>query len=193
MRLRFVWTFSKLHLCSQTTNLCEKQTVHHSIRDRWINSYGVTFFISREGEVGFYPIFGQRLPTLLSLRSPIQTLGCQCGFTGSTGPATTTRINLTSLWTVGDSSVFDYTRLKACQLTDLAPTLNPSDRRKRVECPSAAVEFSFADFSCRVVMSSFSCLHIVLYNVTAKSKLDQLYGEQRRRRNKHETKRRVYP
>ena len=56
---------------------------------------------------------------------------------------------------MGDSSVFDYTRLKACQLTDLAPTLNPSDRRKRVECPSAAVEFSFADFSCRVVMSSF--------------------------------------
>ena len=31
---------------------CTKQT-----RDRWIIFYGVTFFISREGEVGFCPIF----------------------------------------------------------------------------------------------------------------------------------------
>ena len=98
-----------------------------------INQYVscVRSFTSREGVVGFYPIFGQRLPTLMSLRSPTQTLGCQCGFTGSTGPVTTTRINLTSLWTVGDFSVFDYTRLKACQLADLAPTSNPSGRRKK--------------------------------------------------------------
>ena len=64
-----------------------------------INQYVscVRSFTSRDGVVGFYPIFGQRLPTLMSLRSPTQTLGCQCGFTGSTGPVTTTRINLTSL------------------------------------------------------------------------------------------------
>ena len=32
---------------------------------------------------------------------------------------------------MGDFSVFDYTRLKACQLADLAPTSNPSGRRKK--------------------------------------------------------------
>ena len=32
---------------------------------------------------------------------------------------------------MGDFSFFDYTRLKACQLADLAPTSNPSGRRKK--------------------------------------------------------------
>ena len=63
----------------------------------------VMFFTSREGVVGISPLFwGSVYPPLFTLFTHPNARGCQCGFTGSTWPVTTTRINLTSLWTMGD-------------------------------------------------------------------------------------------
>ena len=101
--LRLFWNFPKTipvhsnNSPSLKNKQCTKQT-----RDRWINL--MVWRFSSQGRVrwDFTQFLGQRLPTLMSLCSPTQTLGCQCGFTGSTEPVTTTRINLTSLWTMGD-------------------------------------------------------------------------------------------
>ena len=69
---------------------------------------------------------------ILSLIVLCEPAGCQCGFTGSKQPVIIARINLTCLWTMGETiSRFEYTRLKTCQLTDFAPTSVRRDRRKR--------------------------------------------------------------
>ena len=64
---------------------------------------------------------------------------------------------------MGDFLFLDYTRLKACQLTDLAPTSNPSGRRKRVERQLVRplwffplVQFHFCDVSFSDVI--FPCI-----------------------------------
>ena len=47
---------------------------------------------------------------------------------------------------MGDFLFLDYTRLKACQLTDLAPTSNPSGRRKKSGASNrSAVVIHFVD------------------------------------------------
>ena len=83
-------------------------------------------------------------------------------------------------------SFLDYTRLKACQLADLAPTSSPSDRRKKSGVSvRSAIEFSFADFSGGVVMSrSRICASFYPTSRRNRNSKKKLNGEQQQRRTK---------
>ena len=76
--------------------------LHEAVR-RAINM-SLMWCFSPQGRVWweFPPFWGSVYPPLFTLFTHPNARGCQCGFTGSTWPVTTTRINLTSLWTMGD-------------------------------------------------------------------------------------------
>ena len=75
-----------------------------------------------------------------------------------------------------------YPRLKTFQLTDFAPTSNPSDRRKRVECPSVQPLSFICRFRLWCCDVAFSFLRISSSNVTEKSKLKKIQRRTTQRR-----------
>ena len=123
----------------------------------------VMFFTSREGVVGISPFFGAAFTHPYSLCSPTLTLG---GVNAGSPEALNRSPQPESIWPVCELwvtfSFLDYTRLKACQLADFAPTSNPSDRRKKSGAPtrSAVGFFSWCSFIfwCRFSDVIFQCI-----------------------------------
>ena len=118
----------------------------------------VMFFTSREGVVGISPFFGAAFTHPYSLCSPTLTLG---GVNAGSPEALDRSPQPESIWPVCGLwvtfSFLDYTRLKACQLADFAPTSNPSDRRKKEWSANSFSRWISQLMQFHLLMSVFWC------------------------------------
>ena len=74
-------------LTSQKKHLPLTQTLKHRLNfTRHCEFFISVFSVSREGGWEFHPFLRAALPTLISLRSPTQTLGYLHGYSGSRTP-----------------------------------------------------------------------------------------------------------
>ena len=91
---------------------------------------------------------------------------------------------------MGDFSVFDYTRLKACQLADLAPTSNPSGRRKKSGVSIRSTSLILSADAVSILMSVFGChfsMHRFIYLAFAATSILKCITRWRARRRRTKT------
>ena len=104
------------------------------------------FSVSREGGWEFHPFLRAALPTLLSLRSPTQTLGYLHGYSGSKTPENIAQQQYNVCYLVVTQNMILHTRVRTCDLQTLPRLCFEPDRDKKERLTSISlldVNFSF--------------------------------------------------
>ena len=121
----------------------------------WILYFGVFRF--KGGWVGLPPFLRAALPTLMSLRSPTQTLGYLHGYSGSKTPENIAQKAVQCLLPCGDAKTWFAYQGQNMWPTDFAPTLlriRPRQKREADIDFIAGRLFCFILSDCRIFILS---------------------------------------
>ena len=114
-------------------NLPLTQTLKHRLSSTCHCEFFISVFsVSREGGWEFHPFLRAALPTLLSLRSPTQTLGYLHGYSGSKSPENITQLKQSNVcYLCGDAKTRVAYQGQNIRPADFAPTLLRTRPRKK--------------------------------------------------------------